>query len=236
MGDVSKKRWLPLEANPDVMNQFLHRLGFPTDAGCYDVFGFDDDLLAMVPSPVLAVLLLFPITKESEEASLAEQAKLEESGAKGSEKVYFMKQTVGNACGTIGLLHAVGNLACSSLVDLEEGSYLQRFVKRTATMSPDEKAHFLETDTELEDAHSSAASGGDTAPPDISSSVDLHFVCFVCVDGGLYELDGRKKQPIYHGPSSQETLLKDSVKVVQGFIARNPESVNFNVIAVAKDS
>jgi hypothetical protein len=36
----------------------------------------------------------------------------------GSEKVYFMKQTVGNACGTIGLLHAVGNLACSSLVDL----------------------------------------------------------------------------------------------------------------------
>lgn len=35
-----------------------------------------------------------------------------------SEKVYFMKQTVGNACGTIGLLHAVGNLACSSLVDL----------------------------------------------------------------------------------------------------------------------
>lgn len=24
--------------------------------------------------------------------------------------VYFMKQTVGNACGTIGLLHAVGNI------------------------------------------------------------------------------------------------------------------------------
>jgi hypothetical protein len=30
--------------------------------------------------------------------------------------------------------------------------------------------------------------------------------------------------------------VQDSVKVVQGFIARNPESVNFNVIAVAKDS
>lgn len=26
-----------------------------------------------------------------------------------SDKVYFMKQTVGNACGTIGLLHAIGN-------------------------------------------------------------------------------------------------------------------------------
>lgn len=27
-----------------------------------------------------------------------------------SSSVYFMKQTVGNACGTIGLLHAIGNL------------------------------------------------------------------------------------------------------------------------------
>ena len=27
-----------------------------------------------------------------------------------SDKVYFMKQTVGNACGTIGLLHAIGNI------------------------------------------------------------------------------------------------------------------------------
>lgn len=26
-----------------------------------------------------------------------------------SKKVYFLKQTVGNACGTIGILHAIGN-------------------------------------------------------------------------------------------------------------------------------
>lgn len=27
-----------------------------------------------------------------------------------NKKVYFMKQTVGNACGTVGLLHALGNV------------------------------------------------------------------------------------------------------------------------------
>lgn len=27
-----------------------------------------------------------------------------------NSKVYFMKQTVGNACGTVGLLHALGNV------------------------------------------------------------------------------------------------------------------------------
>jgi hypothetical protein len=26
-----------------------------------------------------------------------------------SKKVYFTKQTVGNACGTIGVIHAIGN-------------------------------------------------------------------------------------------------------------------------------
>lgn len=26
-----------------------------------------------------------------------------------SDKVYYMKQTVGNACGTVALLHAAGN-------------------------------------------------------------------------------------------------------------------------------
>jgi hypothetical protein len=39
-----------------------------------------------------------------------------------------------------------------------------------------QKAHFLETDTELEDAHSSAASGGDTAVSLSKLFIVLHSV------------------------------------------------------------
>ncbi|KAG5562447.1 hypothetical protein RHGRI_005246 [Rhododendron griersonianum] len=54
--------------------------------------------------------------------------------------------------------------------------------------------------------------------------------------GQLYELDGRKSGPISLGPSSHGSLLQDAAKVIQGVIRNNPDSVNFNVIAISKKS
>ncbi|CAN6579528.1 unnamed protein product [Malus baccata var. baccata] len=171
----SAKRWLPLEANPDVMNQFLWGLGLQeNEAECFDVYGLDGELLEMVPKPVLAVLFLYPITAKTEEERMMQANEKQEP--KGS--VYFMKQTVGNACGTIGLLHAVGNI--NSEIKLVEDSFLDRFFKKTASMDPLQRAAFLESDTEMEVAHSVAANGGDT---EASDNVDTHFICFACVDG-----------------------------------------------------
>ncbi|CAN6580624.1 unnamed protein product [Malus baccata var. baccata] len=224
----SAKRWLPLEANPDVMNQFLWGLGLQEDeAECYDVYGLDGELLEMVPKPVLAVLFLYPITAKTEEERMMQANEKQEP--KGN--VYFMKQTVGNACGTIGLLHAVGNI--TSEIKLVEDSFLDRFFKKTASMDPLQRAAFLESDTEVEVAHSVAANGGDT---EASDNADTHFICFACADGELYELDGRKSGPISHGPSSPNSLLKDAAKVIQGMIQKNPDSLNFNVIAISKKS
>ncbi|XP_074269154.1 ubiquitin carboxyl-terminal hydrolase 3 [Silene latifolia] len=223
-GTSTAKKWLPLEANPDVMNQFLWGLGLlEEEAECYDVYGLDGELLEMVPKPVLAVLFLFPLSPECE----AERAK--EDNKNYNKKVYFMKQTVGNACGTIGLLHAIGNV--TSQIKLREDSFLDRFYKATANMNPEERALYLENDTEMEAAHSVAATAGDTEAPE---EVDTHFICFSCVDGELYELDGDRPRPVSHGPSSPSTLLEDAAKVIKGMIQENPNTMNFNVIAVSK--
>ncbi|KAL8064636.1 hypothetical protein ABFX02_01G103900 [Erythranthe guttata] len=222
----SAKRWLPLEANPDVMNQFLWGLGVaPGEAECFDVYGLDDELLEMVPKPVLAVLFLYPLTKQSEEERIEQDSAIKDL----SSEVYFMKQTVGNACGTIGLLHAVGNI--TSEINLVDGSYLDNFFKSTAKMNPSERATFLENDREMEVAHSVAATAGET---EASDNVDTHFICFSCANGQLYELDGRRAGPISHGASSISTLLKDAAKVIQKIIQKNPDSINFNVIAISK--
>ncbi|XP_062073906.1 ubiquitin carboxyl-terminal hydrolase 3 isoform X1 [Humulus lupulus] len=240
------KRWLPLEANPDVMNQFLWGLGLPeTEAECYDVYGFDQELLEMVPKPVLAVLFLYPITSQSEEERMLQANEMKEPHG----KVYFMKQTVGNACGTVGLLHAVANI--TSEIKLHDGSFLDKFFKSTASLGPLERARYLENDREMEVAHSIAATAGET---EASDNVNTHFICFTCVDGTffvgslslcvgfivskcvLYELDGRKTGPISHGASSPSTLLQDAAKVILGMIQKNPDSLDFNVIALSKKS
>jgi ubiquitin carboxyl-terminal hydrolase L3 len=92
-----------------------------------------------------------------------------------------MKQTVGNACGTIGLLHAIGNI--TSEIKLSDGSFLDRFFKSTANMTPMERAKFLENDSQIEDAHSVAVIAGDTPA---SEDADTHFICLACVEGNKF--------------------------------------------------
>ncbi|KMZ62364.1 Ubiquitin carboxyl-terminal hydrolase isozyme L3 [Zostera marina] len=234
-GESKKKRWVPLESNPEVMSQFLWGLGLrEDDAEMYDVYGFDDELLDMVPKPVLAVVFLFPYKPQTEAEISLDNKQLEEEEAssvakKSIEKVYFLKQTVGNACGTIGLLHAIGNVLPE--INLIEGSFLARFYKSTENMNPFERASFLEENQEMEDAHSTAASAGQT---EVIEDVRDHFICFSCVDGMLYELDGLKSHPISHGVSSRNTLLQDATKVIKQTIQKNPNSMNFNVMALSK--
>ena len=55
--------------------------------GFHDIFGFDPDLLAMVPTPCHAVLLLFPITDASVKAKDAEAAEIQATGQDVSKNV-----------------------------------------------------------------------------------------------------------------------------------------------------
>ena len=63
--------------------------------------------------------------------------------------------------------------------------------------------------------------------------MDLHFVAFVEHQGTLYELDGRKQRPIAHGPTTKETLAVDVGRVVQEFMQRDPDQLNFTLLALA---
>ena len=93
------------------MTGLVHKLGLSEKLAFHDVFSIDDpELLAFVPRPAHALLLVFPVSQTYEKFRIQEdQEKAEYQGHGPEEEVIWYKQTIGNACGLIGLLHAVSN-------------------------------------------------------------------------------------------------------------------------------
>ncbi|XP_061735768.1 ubiquitin carboxyl-terminal hydrolase isozyme L3 isoform X1 [Nerophis ophidion] len=230
---MSYPRWLPLESNPEVMTKFVNSLGMKLSWQFGDVYGLDPELLSMVPRPVCAVLLLFPVTEKYEAYKQEEEDRLKKQLQEVSPNIFFMRQTISNACGTIGLIHAVANNLAH--LEFESGSPLKKFVELTCKMNPEERGAFLEKDESIRVTHESSAQEGQTEAPSLDDKVNLHFIAFVNVGGQLYELDGRKPFPICHGKTSEGTLLEDAVEVCKTFMARDPQEIHFTIIALSKD-
>lgn len=221
--------WLPLESNPDVMNKYLQSLGVPATWQIVDVYGLEPELLSTVPQPVIAVLLLFPTSDKYEEHKAQQEEELKNSGNEVSDKVYYLKQVVSNACGTIALIHSVANN--TDKIDLKDGD-LKQFLQDSLEMSPEERGKKLLEAEGIINTHKEVAQEGQTEAPDCNEPVNYHFVAFVNKEGILYELDGRKSFPVNHGKTSAETLLQDAAKVCHGFMERDPEELHFTVVAL----
>ena len=164
-----RRSWLPLESNPEVLSTYARALGAPPSTSFADVYGLDDELLGMVPTPVLALLLLFPITRSYEDKRFEQEKELRRKKEEGKDKEeeegkpYFTRQTIGNACGTVGLIHSFASIRNKVSSEessqkqqqqqqvFEPGSFLERFFEATAAMNPDERAAFLEADEEEEE-------------------------------------------------------------------------------------
>lgn len=93
------------------MSALVHKLGLSDKLAFHDVFSIDEpELLAFVPRPAHALLLVFPVSETYETFRLQEdQDKPDYNGHGDAEEVIWYKQTIGNACGLIGLLHGVSN-------------------------------------------------------------------------------------------------------------------------------
>ena len=224
--------WIPIESNPEVINDYCRKLGLNSGVSFHDVYGLDDMLLEMVPGKCLAFILLFPISEKYEKFRQAEDEKLDKS-VEQPKDLFFMKQTVGNACGTIGLIHAIANNMKSC--DFSENSTLLNFINGTEGKSSDQIAEALANDNSLASAHASAGAQGNEYNP--AERVDLHFVAIVEHEGEMFELDGRKAMPIRHGKFDGSTMdfKKEAGKICKVFMERDPEELRFTMLAFSKD-
>ncbi|RFU77786.1 ubiquitin carboxyl-terminal hydrolase l3 [Trichoderma arundinaceum] len=243
--------FIPLEANPQLLTTLIHKLGVSPALQMHDVYSLTEpELLAFIPRPALALLLVFPVSAVYESHRMAEDSLAAEyNGTGDKEPVLWWRQTIRNACGLMGLLHAVSNgpakefigtLAStlwSNFVFLEQGSTLDELIKKSTPLHPVERAKLLEQTPALADAHKAAATEGDTAAPDAQDDVDLHYVCFVKGnDGNLWELDGRRKGPINRGglDKDEDVLSEKGLNLgALRFLEREGGDLRFSAVALA---
>lgn len=216
-------RWLPLESNPEVMTNFLVDIGMSAEWSVVDLIGIDDDVLGFVPQPVAAVILLYPPSVHDSD---------EDGDPSCNETVCFMKQVIRNACGTIALLHGVGNNL--DKIQLRDNSPLKIYFEAVESMSPLDKGVELSKNSDIRQSHELHAMQGQTTTPNLDEKVENHFVALVERNGRIYLLNGSKSGPVDHGPSSEETFLYDAAAVCRKFVAKHPDCHSYTALAILK--
>src|SRR3569833_2595057 len=149
------------------MNALAAKLGLGHDLAFYDVYSLDDpDLLALVPRPALALLVIIPMTESWRRDRDREDAGMDEYAGSGEgAPVIWWKQTIGHACGSIGLLHCATNGPASQ--HILPGSELERIRSTAIPLATSDRAEALYNNQEFEAAHQAVAGMGDTAAPSI---------------------------------------------------------------------
>lgn len=135
-----------------------------------------------------------------------------------------------DACGTIALFHAILN----NLKDIEvKDGPLKSFYEKAKGLTPEERGKLLEQDNDLISIHQSLAREGQTQAPAEDEKVLFHYAALTNVGNELYELDGRKKFPISHGKTSDDSFLTDAADVCKKFMKRDPKELRFTIMAIA---
>jgi hypothetical protein len=80
-------KWFPLESNLQLLNQYIERLGFDTaQYQLIDIFSTEEWALNMIPRPVVAVILLYPLTDVQNEHAMTEET------SRNVKDLWFIKQ------------------------------------------------------------------------------------------------------------------------------------------------
>eukprot|EP01102_Stenamoeba_stenopodia_P020649 TRINITY_DN8131_c0_g1_i1.p1 TRINITY_DN8131_c0_g1~~TRINITY_DN8131_c0_g1_i1.p1 ORF type:complete len:264 (+),score=77.09 TRINITY_DN8131_c0_g1_i1:64-792(+) len=237
MSTKAAERWPPIESNPDVMNRLAKEIGLTEKWSFTDVFGLDDDLLAMLPSPVIALVLLFPSSQKT-------PVNPEKQNVEKENSIFFLKQVdeLDDACGTIAMVHALANnYNKQSNLLADNNALLKEYVEQAKASDPTQRGLSLANNKTIAKLHSSFAEQGQTQgiPEGVSSK--HHFVCFTEVDGHVFELDGCKPFPINHGTfssilegaSSPFPFLSSAARVIQREYLKDPTVLDFSIIALA---
>ncbi|KAI6190068.1 Ubiquitin carboxyl-terminal hydrolase [Aphelenchoides bicaudatus] len=214
-------QWIPLESNPEAFNDFIARMGIK-GAECADVYGFDDELIDMIPKPHLALILCYPDYKEVKKLMNPVYEKLSEEGAKIPDDVRRFQMPVV----PFALFHSLTQN--EKHLNFGDGPF-KKWFDNAKNLSVEERSDSLANASSLAEAHSTCAAIGDT---DDGPNVDHHFISYVNLNGTLYEFDSSRNFPRACGPTTQETLIKDAGKHCMELSKKLGDNISFSALAL----
>ena len=115
--------WPPLESNPEIFTEYMHKIGLSKEWAIGEVFGFDEELLAFLPQPVIGIIVAIERLKKEADKECGSPDHV-------SKVPFYMKQTgtLDNACGIIACLHATLNNL--EQVQITAGSVLDNYLQK----------------------------------------------------------------------------------------------------------
>lgn len=225
------------------MNELATKLGLSPELQFYDVYTLDEpELLVHIPRPVLALLVNIPLTPAWAQSRTSEDAGKEDYAGSGPEEpVIWFKQTIGHACGSIGLLHCVIN---GPAVDFVKPDSDFATIRRLAIpLDMTKRAEMLYNNEPFEIAHKSVEEAGQSHTSPGDGRDGGHFVSFVKSGGKLWELEGDRKGPLDRGilDDDEDVLSPRALDMgIKRIIKMNAdgggESLLFSCIALAPRS
>lgn len=238
ISSTGKKTFIPLENNPAVFTDLVHRLGVSPSLAFHDVYSLD--LLSLIPRPAHALIFIAPapiyyaVRKKHDNYTDSKQITYNSSGP--DEPILWFKQTIGHACGLYSLVHAVGNGSAAQLI--QPDSLLDKLLKEAEPLKRAERADVLYNSKELERAHMASAVKGDSRAPSSEEPVGYHFITFVKgKDGHLWELEG-SWDPVDRGvlKENEDVLSERAVEMGVGLYMKEAEAegnAELSIVALA---
>ncbi|KAL9069630.1 MAG: hypothetical protein Q9161_005429 [Pseudevernia consocians] len=131
-------------------------------------------MLRPVPRLVLALILVFPTSQIFEKENAVEDSMKEEHEGSGeAEDCIWFKQTINNACGVYGILHAVRNGGATNMIAPK--FTMAKLLTSCIPLAPADRAKAIEISEEIESAYCTVALQGDSeVPENAEDEVDFH--------------------------------------------------------------
>lgn len=231
--------WLELESDPGLFTLLLEDFGVK-GVQVEEIY----DLHKPLESPVYGFIFLFRwIEERRSRRKFVEQIESFVRDEETINNIFFAQQMVPNSCATHALLSILLNYP-----NLHLGETLSRLKHHTLGMNPENKGWAIGNTPELACAHNSHAIPQARKKTDKNAGVSTgrftgeayHFVCFVPINGHLFELDGLKPYPTDHGPwASDEDWTDKFRRVMAERLGRDAgeqvHDIRFNLMAVVPD-